>query len=132
MSIRNTTDTPAEVLLANMMIRGTNASIEAMEAAGQRELVESDELPVEMQPSREEFEALGFVFGEIVDGDPLFRYATLPEGWTHKPSDHSMWSYVVDELGQERVAVFYKAAFYDRRANMSLRPALSPAEGKVT
>ena len=31
-----------------------------------------------------------------------------------------MWSSVVDELGRERAAVFYKAAFYDRRAHMTL------------
>jgi hypothetical protein len=35
-------------------------------------------------------------------------------------SDHAMWSYLVDELGRERVSIFYKAAFYDRSAHMSL------------
>lgn len=126
---RNTSNLPAELLLADMMIQGTSRSIEAMEAEGQRALVTSDVLPVEMRPGRKEFEALGFVFGEAVNDDPLFLHATLPEGWTRKPSDHSMWSYLVDELGQERVAIFYKAAFYDRHANMSLRPSPSPTEG---
>lgn len=31
-----------------------------------------------------------------------------------------MWSYLVDELGRRRGAIFYKAAFYDRDAFMRL------------
>jgi hypothetical protein len=48
----------------------------------------------------------------------MFRQATLPPGWKKTGSDHDMWSYVEDERGLRRVAVFYKAAFYDRRADM--------------
>ena len=33
-----------------------------------------------------------------------------------------MWSHIVDAEGRKRVAVFYKAAFYDRRADMRLEP----------
>jgi hypothetical protein len=91
------------------------------ERAGQRELVNSSVLPVEMSPSREAFERLGFRFGEQVDGDPLFIHVELPAGWTRAGTDHAMWSDVVDQKGRRRVAVFYKAAFYDRRANMSLQ-----------
>jgi predicted secreted protein len=29
-----------------------------------------------------------------------------------------MWSYIVDDEGTQRVAIFYKAAFYDRDAFM--------------
>ena len=31
-----------------------------------------------------------------------------------------MWSYLTDQHGRQRVAIFYKAAFYDRRAFMRL------------
>jgi hypothetical protein len=31
-----------------------------------------------------------------------------------------MWSYLVDEKGRERAAIFYKAAFYDRDAHISI------------
>jgi len=31
-----------------------------------------------------------------------------------------MWSYLLDEHGRRRVAIFYKAAFYDRSAFMRL------------
>lgn len=93
-----------------------------MERAGQAQLVNSDLLPTDVR-NRPAFEALGFVFGEQVDGDPLFQRTTLPDGWKREPSDHDMWSYVVDETGTRRVAVFYKAAFYDRRAFMRLEYA---------
>ena len=52
--------------------------------------------------------------------DPLFRPATLPDGWQRKASDHAMGSHIADALGRQRVTVFYKAAFYDRKAHMSL------------
>jgi hypothetical protein len=31
-----------------------------------------------------------------------------------------MWSYILDDKGRERCAIFYKAAFYDRRAHLSI------------
>jgi hypothetical protein len=97
---------------------GVSGYIEEMESAGQSQLIHSTSLPAEiLHSTREEFEALGFVFG---DQDDLFMQATLPEGWRKEGSDHAMWSHVVDERGLKRVNVFYKAAFYDRKAHMSL------------
>jgi hypothetical protein len=103
---------------------GTSSYIENMEAAGQRQLVNSDRLPTDSGGTDADFEAVGFTFGPPDGNDPLFRPATLPEGWKREGSDHSMGSYVVDPLGRRRVSVFYKAAFYDRRASMYL---VSPA-----
>jgi hypothetical protein len=99
---------------------GTSNYIENMEAAGQRQLVNSDVLPVDTGygPKDDAYIALGFTFGEKVDD--LFREATLPDGWSRKGSDHAMWSYIIDERGLERVNIFYKAAFYDRRAHMGI------------
>lgn len=93
--------------------------IEEMEADGQRQLVNGTDLPAKGYDVKE-FEAVGFTFGEPDKRDPLFRPATLPEGWKREGSDHSMWSYIVDQLGRRRVSIFYKAAFYDRDANMRL------------
>lgn len=109
-------------LLLGAAMGGASADelIGGMEAAGQRQLVASQLLPTDTHKTDAEFEALGFVFGDPVDDDPMFRHATLPKGWTKRGSDHDMWSYVVDEHGRERVAVFYKAAFYDRHAHMYL------------
>ena len=50
----------------------------------------------------------------------MFTEATLPTGWKREPSEHPMWSYIVDERGIRRVSVFYKAAFYDRSAHASI------------
>lgn len=93
--------------------------VERMESAGQRQLVESTDLPTKGSHDPE-FLRLGFTFGDPHPHDPLFRPATLPEGWTRAGTDHAMHSKVLDGLGRERVSVFYKAAFYDRRANMRL------------
>lgn len=101
---------------------GPDTYITDMESAGQQQLVKSDLLPTDCR-NHPEFEALGFVFGEVVEDDPLFRHATLPQGWKREASDHAMWSYLVDETGTRRVAIFYKAAFYDRRAFMRLEYA---------
>lgn len=107
--------------LAEGMIAGPDAPILAQEAAGQRQLVNSDKLPADMRPAdRTEWEALGFTFGEPDPQDPMFMPATLPEGWAREGSDHAMWSYIKDPLGRRRVSIFYKAAFYDRSAHMNL------------
>ena len=48
--------------------------------------------------------------------DPLFREATLPEGYTRAKTPHDMWTDILDPDGVKVAAVFYKAAFYDRKA----------------
>jgi hypothetical protein len=95
-------------------------NIPAQEKRGQQELVNSHVLPSDMHTPVADFLALGFTFGEYVPGDPIFRVATLPHGWRREASEHDMWSYLVDERGVQRVAVFYKAAYYDRNAHMRL------------
>lgn len=94
--------------------------IYAAEARGQRELVASSKLPIHGSENPA-LVTLGFTFGAPVPGDPLFREATLPPGWKKVGSDHDMWSYIEDERGIRRVGVFYKAAPYDRRADMNIQ-----------
>lgn len=92
-------------------------AIEAQEAEGQRELVQSAQLPVECHAEcKAKLEAAGVKFGPALPDDPLFCNAELPAGWKKVPTDHSMWSDLVDEKGEKRAAIFYKAAFYDRSA----------------
>ena len=124
---RNTTramrEDPAEAMLALAvgMSDGTGESfILAQEAAGQREMVNSDVLPTDLRSPKQEFLDLGFTFGDQADGDPMFQHATLPAGWKREGSTHAMWSYLVDGDGFRRASIFYKAAFYDRSAHMSL------------
>jgi hypothetical protein len=97
------------------------ADIERSEREGQAALVaDSTALPIDLHyPDTEsDLVALGFTLGSPIDN--LFREATLPAGWQKRASDHAMWSYIDDDQGRERVVVFYKAAFYDRRAHMRL------------
>jgi hypothetical protein len=89
-----------------------------MEAEGQRQIVASEVLPTDAP--WQELVSLGFVRGEGVAGDPLFCRCTIPAGWKRQGSDHAMWSYIVDQRGVNRVAIFYKAAFYDRKAHASI------------
>lgn len=122
MSIENTQD-PASMELTSLLLLATgdtDSIIGAQERAGQRQVVHSQSLPTTLHSPREEFEALGFSFDKPDPHDPLFAPATLPDGWTREGSDHAMWSYIVDQLGRRRASIFYKAAFYDRDAFMSL------------
>lgn len=107
------------LLLAQGMGGNPGAGIEAQERTGQSQLVHSDRLPAKMG-DQAAYEALGFTFGPVDEDDPLFRPATLPQGWEKRATDHSMGSVIVDTLGRERVSIFYKAAFYDRDAHMTL------------
>lgn len=102
--------------LAEAIRVGTSQAIENQEAQGQRDLVASSKLPKKSGQDRSVFEEMGIVFGD--DVDDLFVSVTLPKGWTKEASDHSMHSSVYDDKGRERIGVFYKAAFYDRKASM--------------
>ncbi len=99
----------------------TGCAIENQEARGQDEFVKSDTLPTDIRPeAKAALEAAGAKFLGPVPGDDVFQYATLPPGWTKKAGKHSMWSDLVDDKGRKRGGIFYKAAFYDRSANLSL------------
>ncbi len=113
------------------LVTAMAGGIEASEARGQRELVASESLPTSFNcygnketeaRYQKVLEGWGFKFGEPFADDPMFRPAELPPGWTKEGSDHAMWSHVKDDKGRERVSIFYKAAFYDRRAFMDLSP----------
>jgi hypothetical protein len=120
---RRMAEDPAEGLLFladGMATGGAESFILGQEKRGQQQLVNSDRLPSKFHGDRAEWEALGFTFGDPDPDDPLFMPATLPPGWKRQATDHSMGSVIVDQLGRERVSIFYKAAFYDRSAHMNL------------
>lgn len=101
----------------NFLAASIPGGIEAQEAQGQRDLVRhADRLPVRGTDGdkRKAWEAAGFVFGEPMEGkDKIFVSCTFPAGWKLEPTEHSMWSDVVDAEGKKRAQVFFKAAFYD-------------------
>lgn len=93
--------------------------INRSEKRGQTALVNSEVLPQRCNVgSREELEQMGIVFGD--NADDLFVYITLPEGWKKEATNHSMWSKLFDDQARERASIFYKAAFYDRDAFMTI------------
>lgn len=107
--------------VANFLVASTPGGIEAQEAAGQADLVRgNDRLPKDFgnwiyPVSREALTAAtGIRFG--ADIDDLFVSVGLPDGWSIKATDHSMHSKLLDPSGVERASIFYKAAFYDRKA----------------
>jgi len=120
-----------EGMLLEVMLGGTDGLIERQEARGQRSLVNSSQLPTSGTPGttvrgrpmskevEEAWAATGIEFGPIVEGE-LFRDSVLPEGWSKSCTDHAMHSDLLDDKGRKRASIFYKAAFYDRRADISL------------
>lgn len=97
---------------------GPEKLITGMEKRGTQELAaQNTKLPVEGSGDPL-WAKLGFVWGEPVAGDPLFRNVTMPAGWRLQTTDHDMWNKLLDEKGRERASIFYKAAFYDRRAQL--------------
>lgn len=111
--------------VGNFLVASTPGGIEAQEAAGQLALVRAgSRLPirgtVDSDQKRKEWEAVGFTFGQPIEERgqrAIFVACQFPEGWKLEPTDHSMWSKVVDAKGRERAAVFFKAAFYDYNAH---------------
>lgn len=108
----------AEGDMKNFAVASTPGGIEAQEAAGQAKLVSNfNKLPKDMGPDgRKIAEELGFKFGG--DVDEIFVSVTPPPGWSLKATEHSMHNDLLDEAGVRRAGMFYKAAFYDRRADL--------------
>lgn len=111
----------ASGFLGLAMLMGGSGAIERQEAQGQQSFVNSDTLPMEMSPAdKQALENCGVKFLGPVPGDDLFQFVELPKGWTKQATDHSMWSELRDEKGRKRGGIFYKAAFYDRKAHLHL------------
>ena len=98
-------------------------AIEASEAQGQCELCLEAVLPIQRDAACEAaLKSRGVVFSGA--REDLFEKVTLPRGWSKQPTDHSMWSELVDDKGVVVAMMFYKAAFYDRDAFMRLAQTL--------
>lgn len=99
--------------------------IEDMEKQGQEELCQSNQLPMNGLGSLAAVEKYRGLVVQPSPGDPLFvDVKEWPEGWVIKPTEHTMWSELYD--GEDLIAqIFYKAAYYDRRAELHVRPSLT-------
>lgn len=108
----------------NFFAAAAPGGIEAQEAAGQKKLCkDASLLPIDLGYSAVIWpqieEAWSIKHGKVVD--KVFYSVQLPEGWKIKPTNHSMWSDLIDQNGSTRAAIFFKAAFYDYEANMNLQ-----------
>jgi hypothetical protein len=105
----------------NALVAATPGGIEAQERAGRDKLVATFLfLPIDgMSKYKDILLSWGFAIGDAID--ELFVAITPPEGWILRATEHAMWSEIVDPAGVVRGGVFFKAAFYDRKAAFSLR-----------
>ena len=117
---------PYGMFLESIMRGSASSMIEAQEARGQHEAVNSDQLPTQGLIGKERpiWEAMGIKIiekepGTTTSTDSLFTDVELPKGWKKQATDHAMWNDLVDDKGRVRAKFFYKAAFYDRDAFMS-------------
>lgn len=116
-------DALAQGNIENFKAASTPGGIEAQEAAGAPTLNAASWFPKDRKGvTDEELTALGFKLGQEVD--EIFVSCEFPPGWTNR-IDSSYWTTVFDEKGEPRFAMFYKAAFYDRKAHLR---KLSPEE----
>jgi hypothetical protein len=107
--------------LLQALAGGVEGAVEREEKAGQQQAVVSDVLPskgLDKYMPGGPYAGLGFIIGEHVERDDMWRYVQLPAGWTKKATSHSMHNNILDERGRKRASFFYKAAFYDRDAIM--------------
>lgn len=68
------------------------------------------------------FRAIGFDFAAPHPENPALRAATLPEGWSHTKTPWPSWTRIEDELGRERVSVYYVQADDELDAFMRITP----------
>lgn len=93
-------------------------AIERQEHQAQADSCNVQNLPKQALGQKEVWESLGFELGEEVDD--LFITAKFPSGWKFKPTDHYMYSDLIDDRGNVRGRMGYKGAFYDRWASITL------------
>lgn len=110
---------PTDLAALAGMALGVSAMATVVERDGQRGLVQSQaRLPKMMDDEdRKALKKAGVKFGKVQD-DGLFVQAKLPPGWRVLPTDHALWSDLVDDRGRKRASVFYKAAPWDRNASL--------------
>lgn|GEM_PF-2272873 len=81
-----------------------------------RSLLECDVIPAtRIYPNfPESLEAMGFELAETVPGDPIFRFAKIPEGWTKREEKHphqttdSAGIHLIDTKGRVRARIYFR------------------------
>lgn len=124
MAPEDTTKHDPMIHLAGMMdsYKGGDVAnyIYEMEKAGQSQFVNSDTLPKQCDDKTMHMLAMWGIQTIESETDDLFQTVKLPNGWKRIPTEHDMWSHVIDDQGRVRIEVFYKASSHDRRADMRI------------
>lgn len=98
---------------------GNPKAICEQESQGQKELVNSSQLPLDTRGlGKEQYQKMGIKVIGVTKDDDIFYDVVMPKGWEVKETEHSMWTLLIDDKGNERAMIFYKAAFYDRSAHI--------------
>lgn len=91
-----------------------------MERDGQEAMQHNQLIPLKLlNTTQENLLELGFTLGDPV-GDGLFRYGSIPKGWTLERDFSGFHTYIIDKSGNERGNIFYKASPYDRSAYLAI------------
>jgi hypothetical protein len=92
------------------------------EKQGQLEISNSPKLPTmydNVYPpidSKPQLEKMGIkVLKKSIDDD-LFYDIELPDGWYFKPTEHALYTELLDDKKRLRAVIFYKAVSYDRKS----------------
>ncbi len=117
--MKKATNTSLKEVFPSWLLGGNPNAIEAQEARGQQELIESLQLPRKCNSPRginaaEQYHKMGIKVFTTSKDDDIFMGVKMPTGWKKVATDHSMWNNLVDDKGRIRATIFYKAAFYDR------------------
>jgi len=122
----NTVTNTAKNPRIDWLFGGNPNAIEAQEAQGQKELVNSSQLPIKNntwrsddKDAKSQYEKMGIKVIDKSNGDEIFYDVIMPDGWEKEATDHSMWNRLVDNKGRVRANFFYKAAFYDRSSHIN-------------
>lgn len=107
-----------EKILAETLVLGKKQMIVKQEMLGQKQALDPAVLP---KASSEDWQILKrWGFQKLKDIDDLFCECIFPPGWKKETTSHRMWTDILDERGLARASYFYKAVYYDRRANISI------------
>ncbi len=106
--------------LQNARRAATPGGIEAQEQEGQESLLDGKLLPTEhlLDEGKAVLERAGVLFGK--PRDKLFTEVILPPGWHIAVQERPYYTQLIDAHGRARARIFYKAAFYDRRARITV------------
>jgi len=143
--------TPAAVValaegdMENAIAAMVPGGIERQEAEGREWLIENSMLPVGMgvlgcSSAVSSFAAIARVYDALcswglefggLEGD-IFVPVKLPGGWALKASEQSQYlAFLLDDQKAVRAQIFFKAAFYDRRAELTVLPRFRIFEERI-